>query len=185
MLAAAMHFPPNKTSTPCRQSIGDNDSKTIENNREVMRMFKEFKEFAMKGNVMDMAVGVIIGAAFGKIVTSLVNDVLMPPLSLLLGKVDFTNLFITLHGGHHFKTLKDAKAAGAVTLNYGMFINEIVGFMLVAFAVFIMVKQINRMRKQKEQPPAAPTTRACPFCITEIALTATRCPHCTSEVQPI
>ena len=146
-------------------------------------MFKEFKEFAMKGNVFDMAVGIIIGAAFGKIVASLVGDVLMPPLGLLLGKVDFSSMFIDL-SGQHLPTLAAAKAAGAATLNYGLFINTIIEFLLVAFAVFLLVKQINRLKRpQPAGAPAAPTTKGCPFCISPIPLQATRCPHCTSQLD--
>jgi len=145
-------------------------------------MLKEFKEFAMKGNVLDMAVGIIIGAAFGKIVTSFVGDVLMPPLGLLLGKVDFTNLFINL-SGKSYATLAEAKAAGAATLNIGVFINTIIDFIFVAFAVFLLVKQVNRLRRQPEAAPAAPTTKECLFCLSTIPLKATRCPHCTSELK--
>jgi large conductance mechanosensitive channel len=143
-------------------------------------MLKEFKEFAMRGNVMDMAIGVIIGAAFGKIITSLVNDVLMPPLGLLFGKVDFANMFYTLNGGV-FKTLKDAQAAGAPTINYGVFINTTIDFILVAFVVFLVVKQINRLKKKP--PEAAPTTKECPFCISQVPLKAVKCPNCTSELK--
>ena len=142
-------------------------------------MFKEFKEFALKGNVMDLAIGVIIGAAFGKIVTSLVNDVLMPPIGLLVGKVDFSNLFIDLSGQHH-ASLAEAKAAGAATVNIGLFINNIIDFVLVAFAIFVVVRQINRL---KSKPlPAAPNTKECPFCFSPIALKASRCPACTSQL---
>jgi large conductance mechanosensitive channel len=143
-------------------------------------MFKEFREFAMKGRVMDLAVGIIIGAAFGGIVNSLVNDVIMPPIGLILGKVDFTNLFITL-SGQHFNTLAEAKAGGAVTINYGLFINTIISFIIVAFSIFIVVKQMNRMKRQPA--PVDPTTKICPFCNMTISLTATRCPHCTSEIK--
>ena len=140
-------------------------------------MFKEFRDFAMRGNVMDLAVGVIIGAAFGKIVTSLVGDVIMPVLGLIIGKLDFSNLFIVLKDAH-YDTLAQAKAAGAPTLNYGLFINNIIDFLIVAFAIFIVVRQINRLTKK----PAAPTTKPCPFCISTIPLQAVRCPHCTSEL---
>jgi large conductance mechanosensitive channel len=143
-------------------------------------MLKEFKAFAMRGNVIDLAVGVIIGAAFGKIVTSLVSDILMPPLGLVLGKVDFSNLFVTLGSGH-FASIAEAKAAGAPTLNYGLFINNIIDFLIVAFAVFLMVRQINKL--QPAPPPAPPSTRPCPYCISEIPLAATRCPNCTSQVE--
>ncbi len=143
-------------------------------------MFKEFKEFAMKGNVMDMAVGIIIGAAFGKIITSFVNDVIMPPIGLLLGKVDFSNLFINL-SGQAYPTIAAAKEAGAATLNYGVFFNTVIDFLIVAFAIFLVVKQINRLKRAEVPAPA--TTKDCPFCASAIPLKATRCPHCTSEVK--
>ncbi|HEY4840119.1 MAG TPA: large conductance mechanosensitive channel protein MscL [Candidatus Acidoferrales bacterium] len=142
-------------------------------------MFKEFKEFAVKGNVMDMAVGIIIGAAFGKIVASLVDDVILPPLGLLLHHVDFSNLFIALGGGD-FPTVAAAKAAGAPTLNYGLFLNSVLDFLIVGFVVFIMVKQINRWKKAPA--PAIPNTRDCPYCLTPIPLKATKCPACTSQL---
>ncbi len=142
-------------------------------------MLKEFKEFAMKGNVLDMAVGIIIGAAFGKIVSSFVGDVLMPVFSLLLGKVDFSSLFIDL-SGQHLPTLEAAKKAGAATLNYGIFINTIIDFLLIAFAIFMLVKQVNRFKRQPEA--AAPTTKDCPFCASAIPIPASRCPHCTSQL---
>ena len=142
-------------------------------------MFKEFKEFAVKGNVMDMAVGIIIGAAFGRIVASLVNDLLMPPIGLLLGKVDFSNLFINL-SGTSYPSVAAAKAAGAPTLNYGLFFNTVLEFLIVAFAVFLVVKQVNRVRR--EPAPAAPTTKECPHCLTAVPLKATRCPACTSAL---
>ena len=142
-------------------------------------MIKEFKEFVIKGNVLDMAVGIIIGAAFGKVVTSFVTDVLMPPIGLLLGKVDFSNLFINL-SGKSFESLADAKKAGAATLNYGLFLNTTIDFLIVGFAIFILVKQVNRLKRQA--PAAAPVTRACPFCTTDIPVKATRCPHCTSQI---
>jgi len=144
-------------------------------------MFKEFKAFAMRGNVLDLAVGVIIGAAFGKIVTSFVNDVLMPPIGLLVGKVDFSNLFFDLSGQHH-ATMAEAKAAGAATVNYGLFVNNIIDFVLVAFAVFLLVRQVNRFNKEPEAA-AAPTTKDCPFCLSAIQLKATRCPNCTSQLE--
>jgi len=152
-----------------------------------MGMIKEFKDFAVKGNAIDMAVGIIIGAAFGSIVKSLVDDVIMPPIGLLLGNVDFAELFIVLKSGAlagPYATLADAKAAGAVTLNYGLFINAIVSFILVAFAVFLLVKNINRLKRQLEAPPAAavPTTKECPHCFTTIPIRAVRCPNCTSNV---
>jgi large conductance mechanosensitive channel len=145
-------------------------------------MLKEFKEFAMRGNVLDMAVGIIIGAAFGGIVTSFVNDILMPPIGLLLGRVDFSNLFLTLRG-EPFATLAQAKAAGATTLNYGVFLNTLVNFLIVAFAVFLLIRQVNKLRRQPEPAPAAPTTKECPYCISGIPIKATRCPHCTSALK--
>lgn len=144
-------------------------------------MLKEFKEFAMRGNVLDMAVGIIMGAAFGKIVTSFVGDVLMPPMGLILGKVDFSNLFINL-SGKSYASLAEAKAAGAATLNVGLFINTVIDFVLVAFAIFLLVKQVNRLRRQSEVP-AVPTTRECLYCLSSIPIKATRCPHCTSELK--
>jgi large conductance mechanosensitive channel len=143
-------------------------------------MFSEFKKFIMRGNVLDLAIGVIIGAAFGKIVTSLVNDVLMPVISLATGKIDFSNLFVSLNG-QHYDTLADAKKAAAATLNYGAFINTVIEFMIIAFVIFLIVKQVNRFMK----PPAAPvTTKNCPECCTAIPLAAKRCPACTSAVVP-
>jgi large conductance mechanosensitive channel len=151
-------------------------------------MMKEFKEFAVKGNVVDMAVGIIIGAAFGSIVKSLVSDVIMPPIGLLLGNVDFSNLFVVLKQGTTagpYLTLADANTAGAVTLNYGMFINTIISFLIVAFAIFILVKNINRLKAKEAAPaPAPPTTRECPYCLSAIPLKAKRCSFCTSEVTP-
>jgi len=149
-------------------------------------MLKEFKEFAMRGNVVDMAVGIIIGAAFGQIVTSLVNDVLMPPIGLLLGNVDFPNLFIVLKGGTvagPYASLADAQAVGAVTVNYGVFVNTVISFVIVALAVFLLIRGINRLQRQEEAPPAEPTTKECPHCLSTIPLQATRCPHCTSELE--
>lgn len=143
-------------------------------------MFKEFKEFIMRGNVLDLAVGIIIGAAFGKIVTSFVNDIIMPPIGLLLGKVDFSNLFINL-SAQHYATLAEAKAAGAATLNYGLFINTVLDFLIVALAVFLVIKQANRFKRQEEAP--APTTKECPYCFMNVPLKATRCPHCTAEIN--
>ena len=145
-------------------------------------MLKEFKEFALKGNVLDMAVGIIIGAAFGRIAGSVVEDILMPPLGLLLGKVDFSNLFVSLTG-QHYDTLAAAKAAGAATINYGLFVNHIINFVIVAFAVFILVKNVNRLKREQAAAPAVPATKECPRCCTLIALKATRCPACTSEVK--
>jgi len=144
-------------------------------------MLKEFKEFAMRGNVLDMAIGIIMGAAFGKIMTSFVGDVLMPPLGLILGKVDFSNLFINL-SGKSYASLAEAKAAGAATLNVGLFINTVIDFILVAFAIFLLVKQVNRLKRQPEVL-AVPTTRECVYCLSAIPIKATRCPHCTSELK--
>lgn len=143
-------------------------------------MLKEFKAFAMRGNVVDMAVGIIIGAAFGKIITSFVGDILMPPIGLLLGKVDFSNLFVTLSMHDQFKTLAEAKAAGVPTLNYGLFLNTVIDFVIVAFAIFLLIRQVNRFQAK---PETAPTTKDCPFCVSKIAIKATRCPHCTSELR--
>jgi large conductance mechanosensitive channel len=143
-------------------------------------MLKEFREFAMRGNVMDMAVGIIIGAAFGKIVSSFVSDVLMPPIGLLLGNLDFTNMFVTL-SGPAAATLDAAKKAGAVTLNYGLFVSAVIDFVIVAFVIFMLIKQMNRLRRPA--PVAAPTTRDCPYCVSAIPLKATRCPHCTAEIK--
>ncbi|MBN2227631.1 MAG: large conductance mechanosensitive channel protein MscL [candidate division Zixibacteria bacterium] len=150
-------------------------------------MMKEFKEFAVKGNVVDMAVGIIIGAAFGTIVKSLVADVIMPPIGLLLGNVDFSNLFIVLKNGADgaaaYASLADAQAAGAVTLNYGMFINTIISFLIVAFAVFMLIRNVNRLKRKEEAPAPAPTTKDCPFCLTAIPIKAVRCPNCTSNLE--
>ncbi len=148
-------------------------------------MFRDFKEFAMRGNVVDMAVGIVIGAAFGTIVKSFVDDVLMPPIGLLLGNVDFANLFIVLKEGAKaagpYASLAAAKAAGAVTLNWGAFINTIISFIIIAFAVFLVIRGINRMKQEKEAP-AEPTTKECPFCFTAIPIQASRCPNCTSQL---
>jgi large conductance mechanosensitive channel len=146
-------------------------------------MFKEFKEFAMRGNVLDMAVGIIIGAAFGKIITSFVGDILMPPLGLLLGKVDFSNLFISL-SGQSYPSLATAKAAGAPTINYGMFLNTVLDFLIVAFAIFLLIRQVNRFLPKPAPAPAPASTRECPRCLSAIPLKATRCAHCTSDVTP-
>jgi large conductance mechanosensitive channel len=149
-------------------------------------MFKDFKEFVVRGNVVDMAIGIVIGAAFGTIVKSFVDDVLMPPIGLLLGNVDFSNLFITLKEGSKaagpYVSLASAKAAGAVTLNLGVFINTIISFIIIAFAVFLVIKGINRMKREKEAPPAELTTKECPFCFTTIPIQASRCPRCTSQL---
>jgi len=148
-------------------------------------MLKEFKEFAMKGNVLDMAVGIVIGAAFGLIIASLVADILMPPVGLLLGNADFSNIFSVLKEGKvagPYATPAAAKAAGAVTMNWGIFINTIINFVIVAFAIFLLIRGVNAMRREKEAPPAEATTKECPYCLSVIPLKARRCPHCTSEV---
>ncbi len=151
--------------------------------------FSEFKKFAMRGNVIDMAVGIIIGAAFGKIVDSLVKDVIMPPLGLLLGKVDFTNMFVVMKEGATpapYNSLTAAQNAGAVTWNFGLFINAVISFLIVAFAVFLLIKAINKLQEKmdkKEAKAEAATTKTCPYCFSEIPLQATRCPHCTSELK--
>ena len=145
-------------------------------------MLKEFKEFALRGNVLDMAIGIIIGAAFGRIVTSVVNDILMPPIGVLLGKVDFSNLFINLSGGS-YSSFSAAKAAGAATINYGLFVNALIDFIIVAFVIFLLVKQINRLKRQPEAAPSAPTTKECPYCLYAIPINAKRCPFCTSEIK--
>ena len=142
-------------------------------------MLKEFRDFAMRGNVIDLAVGVIIGGAFGKIITSFVNDVLMPPIGLILGRVDFGNLFLSLNG-ETYKTIAEAQAAGAPTLNYGLFINAAIDFIIVAFVIFLLIRTINRLHKPA--PAAAPTTKECPYCFSAIPLKATRCPNCTSQL---
>jgi large conductance mechanosensitive channel len=153
-----------------------------------MGMMKEFKDFAVRGNVVDMAVGIIIGGAFGTIVKSLVDDVLMPPIGLLLGGVDFANFFVVLREGASaaapYGALADAKTAGAVTINYGIFFNAVISFLIVAFAVFMLVRSVNSLRRQEEAPPAAPTTKECPHCFSTIAIKASRCPQCTSELKP-
>ena len=150
-------------------------------------MLKEFKEFAIKGNVMDMAIGIIIGAAFGTIVKSLVADVIMPPIGLLLGGVDFTNLFLVLKEGAvaaPYETLAAAQEAGAVTMNLGLFINTVISFIIVAFAVFMVVKALNKAKKEEPAPaPAEPTTKSCPFCLSEIPIKATKCAHCASNLE--
>jgi large conductance mechanosensitive channel len=143
-------------------------------------MLKEFKEFAMRGNVLDMAIGIIIGAAFGKIVTSFVSDILMPPIGLLLGRVNFADLFVNL-SDMPVTTLAEAKAAGAATINYGLFLNTVIDFVIVAFVIFLLVRQINRLKRQEEALPV-PTTRECPHCAMMIPLRARRCPQCTSDL---
>ncbi len=144
-------------------------------------MLKEFKEFALRGNVLDMAIGIIIGVAFGAIVNSLVNDLLMPPIGLLLGKIDFSNLFVNLSGAP-VASLAQAKGSGAAVIAYGAFINTVINFIIVAFVIFLLVRQINRLRRKPEVAPPAQTTRDCPYCLSNIPIKATRCPHCTSEL---
>ena len=145
-------------------------------------MFKEFKEFAMRGNVLDMAIGIIIGAAFGRIISSIVNDILMPPIGLLLGKVDFSNLFVNLSGGS-FPSMAAAKAAGAATINYGLFLNTVIDFLIVAFVIFLLIKQVNRFNRKPAAEQVTPTTKDCPYCYSTIPIRASRCPHCTSEIK--
>ncbi len=150
-------------------------------------MLKEFKEFALRGSVMDMAVGIIIGAAFGAIVNSLVVDVIMPPVGLLLGKVDFSNLFLVLKGGSPagpYASLAAAKAAGAVTLNLGVFINTIISFLIIALAIFLVIRQMNKLKRKAEAVEAPPATKNCPYCFSPIPIQATRCPFCTSNLKP-
>jgi large conductance mechanosensitive channel len=151
-----------------------------------MSMMKEFKDFAMRGNVVDMAVGIIIGAAFGTIIKSLVSDVIMPPIGLALGGVDFNNLFAVLKQGTPpgpYAALADAQAAGAVSVNYGVFINTIISFVIVAFCVFMLIRSINNMKRKQEEPPAEPTTKDCPYCFSTIPIKATKCGFCTSELK--
>jgi large conductance mechanosensitive channel len=144
-------------------------------------MLKEFREFVARGSVVDLAVGVIIGAAFGKVVDSLVKDVLMPPLGALTGRVDFSELYLNLSRAH-YASLAQAKAAGAPTINYGVFLNTLIQFLLVAFAVFLLVRWYNRLRRRDEVAPVAPTEQACPFCLLKVPVGARRCGHCTSEI---
>lgn len=149
-------------------------------------MFEEFKKFVMRGNVLDLAVGVIVGGAFNAIVKSLVGDVIMPPIGLLLGRVDFSNLFIVLKAGEvagPYATLAAAQDASAVTINYGLFVNTLIAFLITAFAVFLIVRAVNQLRRKEEALPAEPTTVECPYCISTIPIKATRCPHCTSELE--
>lgn len=151
-------------------------------------MIKEFKEFAMRGNVLDMAVGIIIGASFGSVVRSLVDDVIMPPVGLILGNVDFSNLFIVLREGDivgPYLSIAEAQAAGAVTLNYGLFINTIITFVIVAFAVFLLIRSVNIIQRTEEESPSEPTTKACPFCFMDIPMDAIRCPQCTSDLERV
>jgi large conductance mechanosensitive channel len=148
-------------------------------------MLKEFKEFVMRGNMVDMAVGIIMGVAFGTIIGSLVSDMIMPPIGLLLGRVDFSNLFLVLKEGTPpgpYASLADAKAAGAVSINYGVFLNTIINFLIIAFAVFLIVRYINRLKRREAAPPAEPTTKECPYCFSTIPIKAKRCPHCTSQL---
>ena len=148
-------------------------------------MFKEFREFAMRGNVVDMAVGIIIGGAFGTIVMSLVNDVLMPPIGLILGGVDFTDLFLTLKEGASpgpYATLASAQEAGAVTVAYGLFLNSVVSFLIIALSVFFLIKGVNAMKRREEESPLEPTAKDCPYCLSSVPIKATRCPFCTSEL---
>ena len=149
-------------------------------------MLKEFKEFAMRGNVVDMAVGIVIGAAFGTIISSFVSDIIMPPIGMLLGNVDFSTLFVVLKEGKvagPYASLAAAKAAGAVTINYGVFVNTIINFVIVAFAVFLLIRNINKLQRQKETPPSVPTTKECPYCLSVVPVKAIRCAHCTSELK--
>ena len=149
-------------------------------------MLKEFKEFAMKGNVLDMAVGIVIGAAFGTIIGSLVADVIMPPIGLLLGNVDFSNLFLVLKEGKvagPYASLAAARAAGAVSMNIGVFINTIINFIILAFAIFLLIRSVNQLKRKEEAPPAVLTTKECPHCLSTIPIKATRCGHCTSELK--
>ena len=153
-----------------------------------MSMMKEFKEFAVKGSVVDMAVGIIVGAAFGTIVKSLVSDIIMPPIGLALGNVDFSNLFVVLKQGvpaGPYPSLAEAQAAGAVSVNYGTFINTIISFIIVAFAVFLLIRNVNKMKREAEEPPAEPTTKDCPYCFSTIPIKATRCAFCTSQLQGV
>lgn len=145
-------------------------------------MLREFKEFAVRGNVTDMAVGIIIGAAFTRIVQSLVTDIIMPPISLIVGDLDFSNWFITLRG-ESYSTLEAASEAGAITLNYGVFIGNAVSFTIVAFIVFLLVKSINKLRRDEDIKSISPTQKSCPYCFVSISIKATRCPHCTSDIQ--
>jgi large conductance mechanosensitive channel len=145
-------------------------------------MWKDLKAFILRGNVLDLAIGIIIGAAFGKIVTSLVNDIIMPPIGLLLGRIDFSNLFVNL-SGKPLESLSAAKAAGAVTINYGLFVNAVLDFLIVAMVIFFLIRGINKIMPKPKVAPAAPTTKDCPFCLSAIPLKATRCAHCTSQLS--
>ncbi len=147
-----------------------------------MKIFQEFKEFAVRGNVVDMAVGILVGAAFGKIVSSLVEDVIMPPIALVTKRIDFSSLYLNLSGGH-YNSLGEAKAAGAVTINYGIFVSNVISFLIVSIVVFFMVKQINNLRRKEDSESVAPTQKSCPYCFTSISIKATRCPRCTSDLS--
>ncbi|MCK4513277.1 large-conductance mechanosensitive channel protein MscL [bacterium] len=149
-------------------------------------MFKEFKDFAMRGNVMDMAIGIVIGGAFATIVKSFVADVIMPPIGLMLGGIDFANLHLVLKAGSTpgpYSTLADAQAAGAVSINYGVFVSSLVSFIIIAFALFMVIRGMNSLQREEEAPPAEPTTKECGFCATEIPIKAVRCPHCTADLS--
>ena len=149
-------------------------------------MVTEFKKFVMRGNVIDMAVGIIFGGAFTKIVNSMVADIMMPPLGLLLGKVDFSNWFVVIKKGTTagpYATMADAQAAGATTMNLGLFLNAIISFIIVAFCIFLLIKAINKLNSPKEQAPIPVTTKKCPYCCSDVPVEATRCPHCTSEIK--
>ncbi len=151
-------------------------------------MLKDFKEWVMRGNVLDLAVAFIMGAAFGVIITSLVSDILMPPIGLLLGNVDFPNLFVVLKEGKvagPYSSLAEAQAAGAVTINYGKFVNTIIIFIIVAFVLFLLIRQVSRLKQRQEAPPTQPTTKECPYCLSTIPIKATRCAHCTSELKVV
>ena len=150
-------------------------------------MLQEFKKFALRGNVVDMAVGIVMGSAFGAIIKSFVDGVIMPPIGLLLGGVDFANLFALLKQGSPggpYASLADAQAAGAVTINYGLFVNAVVSFVIVAVVLFLLIRSMNQLKRKEEAPPAEPTTKECPYCLSTIAIKATRCPQCTSELAP-
>ena len=149
-------------------------------------MLEEFRKFAMRGNVLDMAVGIIIGAAFGAIISSMVADVIMPPIGMLLGNVDFTNLYAVLQAGAPagpYASLSAAQEAGAITVNYGLFFNTLINFIIIAFAMFMVIRSVNRLQNDEDAPPPKPTNKDCPFCFTEIPIKATRCPHCTSQLN--
>jgi large conductance mechanosensitive channel len=149
-------------------------------------MLKDFRKFAMRGNVVDMAVGIIMGAAFGSIVNSLVSDVILPPIGMLLGRVDFSNLYLLLREGATagpYGSLAEAQAAGAVSVNYGVFLNSVLSFLIVAFAVFLLIRGVNRLQSEGEAPPKPPASKECPYCREQISAQARRCPHCTSQLE--